>query len=47
MANINSDNVYYNDEKKFLYVNLSVPFESEKSQIVYALNLMKVANIEP
>lgn len=47
LANIKSDRVFYNKEKNLLYGNLIVPFESEKQEIIYSVELSKLTNLEP
>lgn len=41
IINTNSDNVYYNREKNLVYVNLNIPFESEKPELIYSIDLKK------
>ena len=43
----NSDKVFYNEEKNLLYVYLQIPFESDKTELIYSIDLSKMANIEP
>ena len=43
ISNINSDNVYYNIEKNLIYVNLTIPFENEKHELIYAVDLKKLS----
>ena len=43
----NSDRVYYNSEKNLLYVYLQIPFESDKTDLIYSIDLSKMTNIEP
>ncbi|MEW8973502.1 MAG: hypothetical protein AB2375_04835 [Tissierellaceae bacterium] len=47
IASINSDQVFYNDRDRLLYVNLSLPFESEKTQIIYSLDLSQIDEENP
>lgn len=41
VANISSSQAYYDSEREVLYIDLKVPFESSKPQIIYSLNLDK------
>lgn len=43
ISNINSDNIYYNIENNLIYVNLTIPFESEKQELIYAVDLDKLS----
>lgn len=43
----NSDKVYYNAEKNLLYVYLQIPFESDKTELIYSIDLSKTVNLEP
>lgn len=43
----NSDKVFYNAEKNLLYVYLQIPFESDKTELIYSIDLSKTANLEP
>ena len=43
----NSDKVFYNEEKNLLYVYLQIPFESDKTELIYSIDLSKIANVEP
>ena len=43
----NSDKVFYNAEKNFLYVYLQIPFESDKTELIYSIDLSKTTNLEP
>ncbi len=47
IVNINSDKVYYDSENELLYMDLKVPFESTKPQIIYSLDLNKINTREP
>lgn len=44
IANINSERVLYDSERELLYTCISVPFESELSQIIYSIDLSKISN---
>lgn len=43
----NSEKVFYNEEKNLLYVYLQIPFESDKTELIYSIDLSKIANLEP
>ena len=43
IINANSDNIYYNSEKNLVYVNLNIPFESEKPELIYSIDLEKLS----
>lgn len=43
IINANSDNIYYNREKNLVYVNLNIPFESEKPELIYSIDLEKLS----
>lgn len=43
----NSEKVFYNDEKNLLYVYLQIPFESDKYELIYSIDLSKSANLKP
>ena len=43
----NSDKVFYNSEKDLLYVYLQIPFESDKTELIYSIDLSKTANLKP
>lgn len=43
----NSDKVFYNAEKNLLYVYLQIPFESDKTELIYSIDLSKTVNLEP
>lgn len=43
----NSDRVFYNAEKNLLYVYLQIPFESDKTELIYSIDLSKLANLKP
>lgn len=47
IVNISSSQAYYDTEKQVLYIDLKVPFESDKPQIIYSLNLDKNETTEP
>lgn len=47
ITNLNSDNIFYNKDKNLLYVDLLVPFESEKSEIIYSVDLTKLSKTLP
>lgn len=47
IVNLTSDKAYYNSENELLYIDLTVPFESTKPQIIYSLDLSKIDPIEP
>lgn len=47
ITKVNSDNIYYNKEKDLIYVNLSIPFDTEYSEIIYSINLSKLVSLEP
>lgn len=42
ITNTNSKNVFYNQDKDLLYIDLSIPFESDRSQIIYSIDLSKI-----
>ena len=42
ITNVNSEAVYYNPNRNLVYVDLVIPFESEKSEIIYSINLSKL-----
>lgn len=44
---VNSDNIYYNKSRHLVYVDLLVPFESEKTEIIYSVDLTKLASLLP
>lgn len=46
LTKVNSDNIYYNKEKNLIYVDLLIPFESEKTEIIYSIDLSKLINTE-
>lgn len=43
----NSEKVFYNEEKNLLYVYLQIPFESDKTELIYSIDLSKTTNTEP
>lgn len=47
IVNITSDKAYYDAEAELLYIDLKVPFESTKPQIIYSLDLSKIDSTEP
>lgn len=47
IVNITSNKVYYDSDSELLYVDLKVPFESTKPQIIYSLDLNKINTTEP
>jgi hypothetical protein len=47
ITKVNSDNIYYNKDKNLIYVDLIVPFESEKSEIIYSVDLKKLVSTAP
>lgn len=47
ITNINTDKAYYDSINNLLYMDLKVPFESPKPQIIYSLNLNNLNNTEP
>lgn len=47
LTKVNSDNIYYNKEKELIYVDLVIPFESEKTEIIYSIDLSKLIITEP
>lgn len=47
IVNITSDKAYYDSINELLYIDLKVPFESAKSQIIYSLDLNKIKSTEP
>ncbi|NLY47033.1 MAG: hypothetical protein GX053_13740 [Tissierella sp.] len=47
IVNITSDKAYYDSENELLYIDLKVPFESTKPQIIYSLDLSKINTTEP
>lgn len=44
---VNSDNIYYNKSRHLVYVDLLVPFESEKTEIIYSVDLTKLSSLLP
>lgn len=44
ITNIKSDSVFYNEEQELLYVDHNIPFESDKSEIIYSIDLSKINN---
>lgn len=47
IAKSNSEKVFYNEEKNLLYVYLQIPFESDKTELIYSIDLSKTANLKP
>ena len=47
LTNVNSDKIFYNKEKNLIYVDLVVPFESSKTEIIYSVDLSKLVNPLP
>ncbi len=43
----NSERVFYNEEKNLLYVYMQIPFESDKTEMIYSIDLSKITNTEP
>lgn len=39
IAPLISDNVYYDEQTKILYANISLPFENDKQEMIYLINL--------
>lgn len=44
---VNSENILYDSNKNLIYVNLVVPYEAEKSEIIFSLDLEKLINTIP
>jgi len=42
IANLIGDKVYYNEEKKLVYLNIVLPFDNEKTEMIYSLDLNKL-----
>ncbi len=47
ISKLNSNSIYLNKEKNLLYVDLDVPFEAEKSQIIYSVDISKLKDKLP
>lgn len=47
IAKINSNKAFYHKEKNLLYLDLLIPFENDKSQIIYSLDLPKLNPSKP
>ncbi|TJX15208.1 hypothetical protein E9840_03860 [Tissierella creatinini] len=47
ITKINSDNIYLDKKKNFLYVDLMVPFEANKSEIIFSVDITKLSKILP
>lgn len=39
ISKLNSDKVYFNDKKNLIYVDIKIPFRSNRSEILYYMNL--------
>ena len=44
---VNNENILYDSNKNLIYVNLVVPYEAEKSEIIFSLDLEKLINTIP
>jgi len=44
ISNVNSDRVYYSEKNNLIYVDTIIPFKSNKSEILYSIDLNKTAN---
>ncbi|WP_353093449.1 hypothetical protein [Tissierella praeacuta] len=42
IANLIGDKIYYNEEKKLIYLNIILPFDNEKTEMIYSLDLNKL-----
>lgn len=47
ISKLNSQNIYANKKNYLLYVGLVVPFETEKSEIIFSVDVTKISNILP
>ena len=47
LTTLNSDTIFYNKNKNLVYVDLVIPFESEKSEIIYSVDLSKLISTAP
>ncbi|WFA09147.1 hypothetical protein [Tissierella sp. Yu-01] len=47
ITKVNSDRIFYNKDKNLIYVDLVVPFEAEKSEIIYSVDLEKLVSTAP
>lgn len=47
LAKVKSDKIYYDKDKNLVYVNLAVPSENEKQEIIYTADVSKLASVEP
>ncbi|MGJ0845104.1 hypothetical protein SAMN02745784_01372 [Tissierella praeacuta DSM 18095] len=42
IANLIGDKAYYNEEKKLIYLNIVLPFDNEKTEMIYSIDLNKL-----
>lgn len=42
IANLIGDRVYYNEDRKLIYLNIVLPFDNEKTEMIYSLDLDKL-----
>ena len=47
LTRVNSPNIYYNKDKHLIYVDLILPYETNKQEIIYSVDVSKLSNIVP
>lgn len=47
IAKFNTENIYYSKEKSLLFVDLTAPFDTEKPEIIYSVDLTKLSSLQP
>jgi len=47
LTNVNSHTIFYNKEKNLIYVDLIAPFETDKKEFIYSVDLSKLASTLP